>query len=65
MSNKIKIDKLKAIYKADIYEYDSGKIDIAYECDIDRNKECNKKCCSANECTHTLDKQYAKNYYVK
>ncbi len=40
-----KIDKLKAIYKAEIFEYESGKIDISYVCDADKNKECNKKYC--------------------
>lgn len=53
---------IKSIYKANILEYDDGKIDILYECDIEKNKECNKKHCCKEECTHTLDKQYAKNF---
>ncbi len=53
---------VKAIYKADILEYENGKIDILYECDKEKNKQCNKTNCSIDCCTHTLDKQYAKNY---
>lgn len=56
------IDKLVAIYKADMLEYESGKIDILYECNKDNNKECNKRSCSKECCTHTLNKKYAKNY---
>lgn len=56
------MDNIKAIYKATIYEYESGKIDIAYECDKDNNIECNKRNCGADYCTHTLNKKYAKNF---
>lgn len=56
------INNIKAIYKADIVEYEDGKIDILYECDIKNNKECNKTNCSKDFCTHTLNKKYAKNF---
>lgn len=56
------INNVKAIYKADILEYEDGKIDILYECDIKNNKECNKRNCSKDCCTHTLNKKYAKNF---
>lgn len=56
-------DKLKAIYKAEIFEYENGTIDILYECDQDNNKECQKECCTKyNYCKHTLNKKYAKNF---
>lgn len=55
-------DTLVAMYKADIYEYGSGRTEICYECDKDKNKECNKKYCLPDCCTHTLDKKYAKNF---
>ncbi len=58
----INIDKLIAIYKADIFEYGSGRTEISYVCDKDRNKECSKSCCTDDFCTHTLDKKYAKNF---
>lgn len=55
--------QLKAVYKAEIFEYESGRIDIAYECDKEDNKECSKECCTIyNYCTHTLNKKYAKNF---
>lgn len=57
------MDKIKAVYKADIYEYENGKIDILYECDKEKNKECNKINCNKDYCTHTLNKKYAKNFY--
>ena len=51
-------DKLKAIYKAEIFEYENGTIDILYECDQDNNKECQKECCTkCNYCKHTLNKK--------
>jgi DNA-binding IscR family transcriptional regulator len=53
---------VKAIYKAEIIEYDNGNTDILYECDVKRNKQCNKHNCCVEACTHTLDKQYAKNF---
>ena len=56
------INNVKAIYKADILEYEDGKIDILYECDIKNNNECNKRNCSKDCCIHTLDKKYAKNF---
>lgn len=59
------MDNIKAIYKATIYEYESGKTDILYECDIEKNKDCNKRNCHKEYCTHTLDKKYAKNYKNK
>lgn len=56
-------DKLKAIYKAEIFEYESGRTDILFECDKDNNKECSKESCMKNNyCNHTLNKKYAKNY---
>ncbi len=56
------MDKLIAIYKADIFEYGSGRTEIIYVCDKDRNKECAKKFCGDDCCTHTTDKKYAKNF---
>ena len=56
------INNVKAIYKADILEYEDGKVDILYECDIKNNKECNKRNCCKNYCKHTLNKKYAKNF---
>lgn len=59
-------DKLKAIYKADIYEYESGRIDTLYECDKENNDECSKLSCKKyNYCKHTLNKKYAKNFINK
>ncbi len=59
----LKKDKLKAIYKAEIFEYENGRTDIAYECDKENNKACSKECCTIyNYCTHTLNKKYAKNF---
>lgn len=55
-------ESIKAIYKAKIIEYENGKIDVLYECDANKNKECNKRYCMTDCCTHVLDKQYAKNY---
>lgn len=55
-------NNVKSILKADIIEYENGMTDILYECDKDRNIECNKKNCNRDCCTHTLDKKYAKNY---
>ena len=56
-------DKLKAIYKAEIFEYESGRTDTLFECDKDNNKECSKESCMKNNCcNHTLNKKYAKNY---
>ena len=55
-------DIVKAIYKAEIFEYESGEIDIVYECDKKNNKECNKKSCYKDCCSHTLNKKYIKNY---
>lgn len=58
-----KKDKLKAIYKAEIFEYKSGRIDTMYECDKDNNDECDKKSCTNyHYCNHTSNKKYAKNY---
>ena len=59
------MNNIKEIYKATIYEYESGKTDILYECDIEKNKECNKRNCDKEYCIHTLDKKYAKNYKNK
>lgn len=58
-------DEIIAIYKADIFEYRSGRTEISYVCDKDRNKECAKNCCTDDCCTHTLDKKYAKNFIEK
>ena len=59
-------NKLKAIYKAEVFEYENGKIDLLYECDKENNKECSKECCTRyNYCSHTLNKKYAKNFYRK
>lgn len=56
-------DKLKAIYKAEIFEYDSGRIDTLYECDKENNDKCSKEGCTRyNQCNHTLNIKYAKNY---
>lgn len=55
-------NKIKAIYKAIIFEYEDNKIDILYECDIEKNKECSKENCKIDSCRHTLDKCYAKNF---
>ncbi len=56
-------DKLKAIYKAQVFEYESGRIDTMYECDKDNNDECDKKSCTNyHYCNHTSNKKYAKNY---
>ena len=56
-------DKLKAIYKAEIFEYESGRIDTLYECDKNNNNECCKESCTKYDyCKHTLNKKYAKNY---
>lgn len=56
-------DKLRAIYKAEIFEYESGRIDTLYECDKDNNNECSKVSCTKYDyCKHTLNKKYAKNY---
>lgn len=58
-------DEIIAIYKADIFEYRSGRTEISYVCDKDRNKECEKNYCTDDCCTHTLDKKYAKNFIEK
>lgn len=63
--DKLINDNIKAIYKATIFEYESGKRDTLYECDSDNNTECNKKYCRADCCTHTLNKKYAKNFINK
>lgn len=56
-------DKLKAIYKAEIFEYESGRIDTLYECDKENNDECSKESCTSyNHCNHTSNIKYAKNY---
>lgn len=56
-------DKLKAIYKAEIFEYESGRIDTMYECDKENNDECSKESCTSYHCcNHTLNIKYAKNY---
>lgn len=55
-------NNVRAIYKANIFEYEDGTLDILFVCDIEKNKECDKRYCSADCCTHTLDKKYAKNY---
>lgn len=56
-------DKLKAIYKAEIFEYESGRIDTLYECDKENNDECDKESCTNyHYCNHTSNKKYAKNY---
>ena len=56
-------DKLKAIYKAEIFEYESGRIDTLYECDKENNDECSKESCTSyNQCNHTSNIKYAKNY---
>lgn len=61
--SKVGIDCLEAIYKAEIFEYESGRIDIVYECDKENNNECSKESCMKyNYCNHTLNKKYAKNY---
>ncbi|MBO5348981.1 MAG: hypothetical protein J6A89_04090 [Clostridia bacterium] len=57
--------EIKAIYHAEIYELNDGTTDIIYECDKDKCKECNKKNCFPEFCTHTINKKYAKNYYKK
>ena len=62
----IQPERLEAVYKAEIYEYDSGRIDIAYVCDSDKNKEGDKKSCTLyNDCKYTLNRKYAKNFYKK
>ncbi len=56
-------NKVKAIYKAEVFKYENGKTDILYECDKENNKECSKESCTRyNYCTHTLNKKYAKNF---
>lgn len=56
-------DKLKAIYKAQVFEYESGRIDTMYECDKENNDECSKESCTSyNQCNHTSNIKYAKNY---
>lgn len=66
MNNKNENAKeLKAIYHAEIYESNDGTMEILYDCDKDRCKECDKKNCYTEYCTHTLNKKYAKNYYNK
>ena len=39
-------DKVKAIYKATIFEYENGKTEVLYKCDKDNNKECLKVNCN-------------------
>ena len=57
------VDELKAIYKAEIFEYESGRIDTLYECDKENNDECSKESCTSyNQCNHTSNIKYAKNY---
>ena len=56
-------DEVKAIYKAEIFEYESGRTDILYECDKENNDECSKESCTSyNQCNHTSNIKYAKNY---
>ena len=56
-------DKLKAIYIAEIFEYESGRIDTMYECDKENNNECNRESCTnCHYCNHTVNIKYAKNY---
>lgn len=56
-------DKLKAIYKAEIFEYESGRIDTLYECDKENNDECSKESCTNyQQCNHTSNIKHAKNY---
>lgn len=55
--------KLKAIYRANVFEYDNGDIETAYICDKEKNKECTKENCTQyNDCKYTLNKKYAKNF---
>lgn len=62
----IKERKLKAIYKAEVFEYDNGDIETAYICDKEKNKECTKESCTQyNDCKYTLNKKYAKNFINK
>ncbi len=59
----IQPEKLDAIYKAKIFEYNSGRTDVVYVCDKENNKECNKKSCTLyNDCEYTFNKKYAKNF---
>jgi hypothetical protein len=55
-------DKVKAIYKATIFEYENGKTEVLYKCDKDNNKECLKVNCNKEYCTNTLNKKYAKDF---
>ena len=55
--------KIKAIYHAEIYECTDGTTEVIYECDKDKCKECDKKNCIPEYCTHTTNKKYARNYY--
>ena len=47
------------IYKAEIY-VNEDNFDIVFECDKEKNKECNKKNCGY--CHRTTDTRYAKEY---
>ena len=55
--------KLKAIYRANVFEYDNGDIETAYICDKEKNKEYTKESCTQyNDCKYTFNKKYAKNF---
>ena len=63
IKERTKERKLKAIYRANIFEYDNGDIETAYICDNEKNKECTKESCTQyNDCKYTFNKKYAKNF---
>ena len=55
------MNKVKAKYKAIVLEDEYGDIEILYECNR-QDKSCNKKYCNEEECSHTTNINYAKNY---
>ncbi len=58
-----KQDYVKAVYKALILERESGKLETLYVCDKAKNTKCKRRFCNTNECQHTLDREYAKDFY--
>ena len=66
IKEKAKERKLKAVYKADVFEYDNGDIETAYICDTEKNKECTKEGCTQYyDCEYTFNRKYAKNFINK
>lgn len=55
------MNRIIGIYEAEIYEHENGDIRIAYKRDKDNNKECGKRNCGQDCCTHTFNKRFAIN----